>query len=111
MKLVVVIPALDEAETLPRVLADLPAAIPGFDEIETIVVDDGSSDGTTAVAFEHGATRVVRFPHRRGLAEAFGAGIDAALRAGADVIVTVDRSEEHTSELQSHLNLVCRLLL
>jgi glycosyltransferase involved in cell wall biosynthesis len=97
MKLVVVIPALDEAETLPRVLADLPVAIPGFDEIETIVVDDGSSDGTTAVAFEHGATRVVRFPHRRGLAEAFGAGIDAALRAGADVIVTVDGDNQYVA--------------
>jgi glycosyltransferase involved in cell wall biosynthesis len=97
MKLVVVIPALDEAETLPRVLADLPAAVPGFEEIETIVVDDGSSDGTSAIAFEHGATRVVRFPRRRGLAEAFGAGIDAALRAGADVIVTVDGDNQYVA--------------
>lgn len=97
MKLVVVIPALDEAETLPRVLADLPAEVPGFDELETIVVDDGSSDDTAAVAFEHGATRVVRFSHRRGLAEAFGAGIDAALRAGADVIVTVDADNQYVA--------------
>jgi glycosyltransferase involved in cell wall biosynthesis len=97
MKLVVVIPALDEAETLPRVLADLPAAVPGFDAIETIVVDDGSSDGTAAIAFEHGADRVVRFPRRRGLAEAFGAGIDAALRAGADVIVTVDADNQYVA--------------
>ena len=97
MKLVVVIPALDEAETLPRVLADLPAAVPGFDTIETIVVDDGSSDGTAAIAFEHGATRVVRFPRRRGLAEAFGAGIDAALRADADVIVTIDADNQYVA--------------
>jgi glycosyltransferase involved in cell wall biosynthesis len=97
MKLVVVIPALDEAETLPRVLADLPAAVPGFDTIETIVVDDGSSDGTTAVAFEHGAHQVVRFPSRRGLAEAFGAGVDAALRAGADVIVTIDADNQYVA--------------
>ena len=97
MKLVVVIPALDEAETLPQVLADLPGEVAGFDEIETIVVDDGSSDGTSAVAFEHGATRVVRFSRCRGLAEAFGAGIDAALRAGADVIVTVDADNQYVA--------------
>jgi glycosyltransferase involved in cell wall biosynthesis len=97
MKLVVVIPALDEAETLPRVLADLPAEVPGFDEMETIVVDDGSSDGTATIAFEHGATRVVRFSRRRGLAEAFGAGVDAALRSGADVIVTVDADNQYVA--------------
>jgi glycosyltransferase involved in cell wall biosynthesis len=97
MKLVVVIPALDEAETLPRVLADLPAEVPGFDELETIVVDDGSSDGTASIAFEHGANRVVRFPRRRGLAEAFGAGVDAALRSGADVIVTVDADNQYVA--------------
>lgn len=97
MKLVVVIPALNEAETLPRVLADLPEAVPGFEELETIVVDDGSSDGTATVAFDYGATRVVRFPQRRGLAEAFGAGIDAALRAGADVIVTLDADNQYVA--------------
>jgi glycosyltransferase involved in cell wall biosynthesis len=97
MKLVVVIPALNEAATLPQVLADVPAAVQGFDAVETIVVDDGSSDGTAAIAFEHGATRVVRFSRRRGLAEAFGAGIDAALRAGADVIVTLDADNQYVA--------------
>ena len=57
MKLVVVIPALDEAETLPRVLADLPAEMPRLAEMETIVVDDGSGDSTATIAFEHGATQ------------------------------------------------------
>lgn len=100
MKLVVVIPALDEAENLPVVLDELPSALDAFAEVETIVVDDGSSDDTAAVAFAHGATRVVRFPRRRGLAEAFGAGIDAALRAGADVIVTTDADNQyHASDI------------
>jgi glycosyltransferase involved in cell wall biosynthesis len=97
MKLVVVIPALDEAGTLPQVLGDLPVEVPGFTELETIVVDDGSTDGTAAIALAHGATRVVRFSRRRGLAEAFGAGMDAALRAGADVIVTLDADNQYVA--------------
>jgi glycosyltransferase involved in cell wall biosynthesis len=95
VKLVIVIPALNEAEVLPIVLKGIPAVVPGIDECETIVVDDGSTDGTARVAFENGVSRVVRFSRRRGLAEAFGAGIDAALRAGADVIVTLDADNQH----------------
>jgi len=97
MKLAIVIPALNEARTLPQVLDDLPRAVDGFDELEVIVVDDGSTDGTSAVAFEHGAGKVVRFPRNRGLSEAFAAGLDAALRTGADVIVTCDADNQYVA--------------
>ena len=97
MKLVVVIPALNEATTLPQTIADLPDGVAGFDELELVLVDDGSSDETSRIAFAGGAERVVRFPQNRGLAEAFGAGIDAALRAGADVIVTCDADNQYVA--------------
>jgi glycosyltransferase involved in cell wall biosynthesis len=86
---------LNEATTLPHALADLPQQVSGFDELETILVDDGSTDGTSDVAFAHGVHRIVRFPRRRGLAEVFGAGVDAALRAGADVVVWFDADNQY----------------
>lgn len=68
MKLIVQVPCLDEAETLPAVLADVPASLPGIDVIETLVIDDGSRDGTAAVALAAGVTHVIRYTHNRGLA-------------------------------------------
>ncbi len=95
MKLVVVIPALNEEATLPTTLDELPDTVRGFDEIAVLVVDDGSTDRTSAVAAEHGVRKIVRFSQRRGLAEAFSAGIDAALALGADVIVTSDADNQY----------------
>ncbi len=89
MKLVIQIPAWNEEEHLPAALHDLPRTVPGFDEVEVQVVDDGSSDATAEVARKHGA-RVVSLGGHRGLAEAFAEGIRAALRHGADVIVNTD---------------------
>jgi glycosyltransferase involved in cell wall biosynthesis len=95
MKLIIQIPCLNEAETLPATLADLPRSVPGIDVIETLVIDDGSIDETAAVARAHGATHVIRFRRRKGLAAAFMAGVDACLKRGADIIVNTDGDNQY----------------
>ncbi|MCC7043225.1 MAG: glycosyltransferase family 2 protein [Acidobacteria bacterium] len=98
MKLIIQIPCLNEAKTLPGTLADLPTSIPGIDTIEVLVIDDGSTDETSAVARAHGVQHVVRFKRRKGLAAAFTAGIDASLRAGADIIVNTDADNQYAGD-------------
>jgi len=95
MKLIVQIPCLNEADTLPATVRDVPRAIPGIDAVEILVVDDGSRDGTAEVARRHGVEHVVRFPQRKGLAAAFAAGIDACLKLGADIIVNTDGDNQY----------------
>jgi glycosyltransferase involved in cell wall biosynthesis len=94
-KLIIQIPCLNEAATLPATLADLPTAVPGIDVIETLVIDDGSRDGTADVARAHGVHHVVRLRRNKGLAAAFMAGIDAALKQGADFIVNTDADNQY----------------
>lgn len=93
--LIIQIPCLDEAATLPATLADLPRSIPGIDAIEVLVVDDGSTDDTVRVAREHGVDHIVSLGQRRGLAAAFMAGIDACLKLGADFIVNTDGDNQY----------------
>ena len=95
VKLVIQIPCLDEEATLPRVLQELPRRLEGFDSVEWLIVDDGSTDRTVEVARAHGVDHVVRLTNNKGLAAAFQAGIDASLKLGADVIVNTDADHQY----------------
>ena len=98
MKLIIQIPCLNEAETLPITLRDLPRSLPGIDRIEVLIVDDGSRDGTAEVARANGVEHIVRFRRRKGLAAAFVAGIDASLKLSADIIVNTDADNQYYGE-------------
>ena len=89
------VPCYNEAGTLPATLRALPRAVAGYDAVRWIVIDDGSTDGTHEVAFREGADYVLRLGHNRGLAEAFTAGLDAALKLGADTIVNTDGDNQY----------------
>jgi len=95
MKLIIQIPCLDEEATLPATLASLPRVVRGFDAVEWLVIDDGSTDGTVDVARTHGVDHIVRLTNTKGLALAFQAGLDAALKLGADVIVNTDADSQY----------------
>jgi glycosyltransferase involved in cell wall biosynthesis len=95
MKLIIQIPCFNEAQQLPQTLAELPRAVEGFDTVEWLVVDDGSTDETIAVARAHGVDHLVRLTNHKGLATGFQAGIDTALKLGADVIVNTDADNQY----------------
>ncbi len=95
MKLIIQIPCLNEEQTLPQTLADLPRYIDGISEIEYLVIDDGSTDRTVEVARANGVHHIVRLTNRKGLAEAFMAGLDACLKLGADIIVNTDGDNQY----------------
>jgi glycosyltransferase involved in cell wall biosynthesis len=95
MKLIIQIPCFNEAEQLPATLADLPREIAGIDEVEWLIIDDGSADATVEVARTHGVDHVVRLTNNKGLAAAFQAGLDACLKLGADVIVNTDADNQY----------------
>ena len=94
-KLIIQIPCLHEAAVLAATVAALPRELPGIDTIELLVIDDGSEDATVDVARRAGVDHIVRFPQHQGLAKAFSAGVDAALKLGADIIVNTDADNQY----------------
>jgi glycosyltransferase involved in cell wall biosynthesis len=97
MKLIIQIPCLNEEEALPVTLADLPRHLEGFDKVEWLVIDDGSTDRTVEVARAHGVDHIVRLTNNKGLAQGFQAGLDASLKLGADVIVNTDADNQYSA--------------
>ncbi|MBN2841418.1 MAG: glycosyltransferase family 2 protein [Coriobacteriia bacterium] len=94
-KLIIQIPCYNEEETLPITLADLPRQVDGVDEVEWLIINDGSTDRTVEVALEHGVDHVISMTHNSGLAKVFMAGLDACLRRGADIIVNTDADNQY----------------
>src|SRR3954469_13645992 len=95
MKLIIQIPCLNEEQTLPITLADLPRQVAGFDVVEWLVIDDGSTDRTIEVARAHGVHHIVKLTNNKGLAAGFQAGLDACLKLGADVVVNTDADNQY----------------
>ena len=98
MKLIIQIPCYNEAETLEVALNDLPKHIDGVDEIEYLIINDGSKDNTVQVAKDWGVHHIVNFRRNKGLAKGFMAGLDACLEAGADIIVNTDADNQYCGE-------------
>jgi glycosyltransferase involved in cell wall biosynthesis len=95
MKLIIQIPCFNEEGQLPNTLSHLPRQIEGFDAVEWLIIDDGSTDGTIQVARDNGVDHIVRLTNHKGLAAGFQAGLDAGLKLGADVIVNTDADNQY----------------
>lgn len=98
MKLIIQIPCLNEEKTLSLTIADLPRRIDGIDKIETLIINDGSTDRTLEVAKELGLDHIISFPSNKGLARAFEAGINECIRLGADIIVNTDGDNQYNGQ-------------
>jgi glycosyltransferase involved in cell wall biosynthesis len=97
-KLIIQIPCYNEEETLGITLSALPRKVAGVDSVEWLIVDDGSADGTVEVGRSHGADHIIRLPQHQGLAKAFTAGLEASLKAGADIVVNLDADNQYSAD-------------
>ena len=97
MKLIIQIPCYNEEQSLPVTLAELPRKVNGFDNVEWLIIDDGSTDNTIDIAKKHGVDHIVKLPKHQGLAKGFMAGLEACLQLGADVIVNTDADNQYFS--------------
>ncbi len=95
MKLIVQIPCYNEEQTIATTIADIPREVAGVDSVEVLIIDDGSTDATVDQALEAGADHVIGFAQNRGLAAAFTAGLDEAVRLGADIVVNTDGDNQY----------------
>ena len=98
MKLIIQIPCYNESETLAITLEALPREVPGFDKVEWLIIDDGSTDETVSVAQENGVDHIVKHVHNQGLAKGFMTGLEACLRLDADVIVNTDADNQYNAD-------------
>jgi glycosyltransferase involved in cell wall biosynthesis len=98
MKLIIQIPCLNEEDQLPATLGALPRQLAGFDSVEWLIIDDGSTDRTVDVAREQGVDHIIRLTNNKGLATAFQAGLDACLKLGADVVVNTDADNQYSAD-------------
>jgi len=98
MKLIIQIPCYNEEKTLPQTVRDIPRQIDGIDEVEILVIDDGSTDKTVEVAKEIGVDHIVKNTCNKGLAQTFLVGLDASLRLGADIIVNTDGDNQYKGQ-------------
>ncbi|HUV13200.1 MAG TPA: glycosyltransferase family 2 protein [Acidobacteriota bacterium] len=97
-KLIIQIPCHNEEQALPVTLSELPRELPGVDLVEWLVVDDGSNDRTVEVAKANGVDHIVELPSHQGLARAFVAGLEAAVQAGADIVVNTDADNQYPAD-------------
>ena len=98
MKLIIQIPCFNEAETLPVTVSALPKQIPGIDQIEVLIIDDGSTDNTYEMAKSIEIDHIIRHTRNKGLAAAFSTGLEASLARGADIIVNTDADNQYQAE-------------
>ncbi|MGM0519937.1 MAG: glycosyltransferase [Campylobacterota bacterium] len=103
MKLIIQIPCYNEAETLEIALDTLPKHIDGIDEIEVLIINDGSQDNTVEVAKNWGVNYIINFPNNKGLAKGFIAGLDGCIKKGADIIVNTDADNQYNADDIQHL--------